>query len=63
MEAGNQFVWFPTRLGKYSDSADEHPRARVLTIQANLLSLHDNSSLGIVAVLDIRERVLSDILR
>lgn len=24
MEAGNQFVWFPTRLGNYSDSADQH---------------------------------------
>ena len=61
MEAGNQFVWFPTRLGNYSDSADQHQEL-VFSLSKQIYDLHDNSSLGIVAVLDIRERVLSDIL-
>lgn len=62
MAAGNSFVWFPTRLGLYSDTADSH-QAMVFSVAKQVFNVHDGRQLDMVVVLDIREEMLSDILK
>lgn len=62
MSAGNDFVWFPTRLGLYSDTADNH-QEMVFSVSKQVFNIHDGRQLGMAVVLDIREEMLSDILR
>lgn len=62
MSAGNDFVWFPTRLGLYSDTADNHEEV-VFSVSKQVFNIHDGRQLGMAVVLDIREEMLSDILK
>lgn len=62
MAAGNDFVWFPTRLGLYSDTADSH-QEMVFSVSKQVFNVHDGRQLDMVVVLDIREEMLSDILK
>jgi len=62
MSAGNDFVWFPTRLGLYSDTADSH-QEMVFSVSKQVFNIHDGRQLGMAVVLDIREEILSDILK
>lgn len=60
--AGNDFVWFPTRQGYYSDTADSHKEV-VFSVSKQVFNIHDGRQLGMAVVLDIREEMLSEILR
>jgi len=60
--AGNYFVWYPTRLGLYSDTADSH-QEMVFSVSKQVFNIHDGRQLNMVVVLDIREEMLSDIMR
>lgn len=60
--AGNDFVWFPTRLGLYSDTADSH-NEMVFSVSKQVFNIHDGRQLDMAVVLDIREEILSDILK
>lgn len=60
--AGNDFVWFPTRLGLYSDTADSH-KEMVFSLSKQVFNIHDGRQLHMAVVLDIREEMLSDILK
>jgi len=60
--AGNDFVWFPTRLGLYSDTADSH-KEMVFSVSKQVFNIHDGRQLHMAVVLDIREEMLSDILK
>jgi two-component system sensor histidine kinase YesM len=62
MGAGNDFVWFPTRQGYYSDTADSHKEI-VFSVSKQVFNIHDGRQLGMAVVLDIREEMLSEILR
>jgi two-component system sensor histidine kinase YesM len=62
MAAGNDFTWFPTRLGLYSDTADNHEEV-VFSLSKQVFNIHDGRQLGMAVVLDIREEMLSEILR
>lgn len=62
MGAGNDFVWFPTRRGYYSDTADSHEEV-VFSVSKQVFNIHDGRQLGMAVVLDIREEMLSEILR
>ncbi|MFF2887268.1 sensor histidine kinase [Paenibacillus sp. NPDC057967] len=62
MAAGNDFVWFPTRRGYYSDTADSHEEV-VFSVSKQVFNIHDGRQLGMAVVLDIREEMLSEILR
>lgn len=62
MAAGNDFVWFPTRLGLYSDTADSH-KEMVFSVSKQVFNIHDGRQLHMAVVLDIREEMLSDILK
>ncbi|MFC4601809.1 cache domain-containing sensor histidine kinase [Cohnella hongkongensis] len=62
MSAGNDFVWFPTRLGFFSDTADSHEEM-VFSVSKQVFNIHDGRQLGMAVVLDIREEMLSDILK
>ncbi|RJE90334.1 sensor histidine kinase [Paenibacillus sp. 1011MAR3C5] len=62
MGAGNDFVWFPTRRGYYSDTADSHEE-HVFSVSKQVFNIHDGRQLGMAVVLDIREEMLSEILR
>lgn len=60
MRGGNRFAWFPTREGHYADSFDKHSE-NVFSLAKQIFNINDGSSLGTVAVLDIREEVLAEI--
>lgn len=62
MAAGNDFVWSPTRRGYYSDTADSHEEV-VFSVSKQVFNIHDGRQLGMAVVLDIREEMLSEILR
>ncbi|MUG45429.1 sensor histidine kinase [Paenibacillus woosongensis] len=61
MAERNAYVWFPTRLGQYSDTADNHEEL-VFSLAKQVFNIHDGRQMGMVVVLDIREEMLSDIL-
>ncbi|WHX48030.1 sensor histidine kinase [Paenibacillus woosongensis] len=61
MAERNSYVWFPTRLGQYSDTADNHEEL-VFSLAKQVFNIYDGRQMGMVVVLDIREEMLSDIL-
>ena len=56
----NNFGWFPTRVGHFADSVDAHTE-KVFSLTKQIFDINDGSSLGTVAVLDIREDILAEI--
>lgn len=62
LAAGNKFVWFPTRQGLYSDTADSH-KEMVFSVSKQVFNIFDGRQLDMAVVLDIREEMLSDILK
>lgn len=60
MQGENNFGWFPTRAGHFADSVDAHTE-KVFSLTKQIFDINDGSSLGTVAVLDIREDILAEI--
>src|SRR5205085_737564 len=60
LEDGSNFRWFPTRLGTYVDSLNSQ-NVHVFSLAKQIYKTSDDSPVGIVAVLDIREDVLKEI--
>jgi two-component system sensor histidine kinase YesM len=60
MRGENNFGWFPTRAGHFADSVDNHTE-NVFSLTKQIFDINDGSSLGTVAVLDIREEILAEI--
>lgn len=60
MQGENNFGWFPTRVGHFADSVDAHTE-KVFSLTKQIFDINDGSSLGTVAVLDIREDILAEI--
>ncbi|WP_248927237.1 cache domain-containing sensor histidine kinase [Paenibacillus hamazuiensis] len=60
LEDGSNFRWFPTRLGTYVDSLNSQS-VHVFSLAKQIYKTTDDSPIGIVAVLDIREDVLKEI--
>jgi two-component system sensor histidine kinase YesM len=62
MRAGNSFIWFPTRIGHFSASADHHSE-NVFALAKQMFDINDGSPMGMVAVIDIREEMLKEICK
>jgi two-component system, sensor histidine kinase YesM len=62
MDGGNKFQWFPTHVANFADSAGSGDE-NVFTLTKQVFNLVDGDSLGVVAFIDIREEILSDICR
>lgn len=58
---GSNFRWYPTRYGTYVDSLNSQS-AHVFSLAKQLYKTSDDSPLGIIAVLDIREDVLKELV-
>ncbi|GIP30151.1 sensor histidine kinase [Paenibacillus sp. J23TS9] len=61
LEDGSNFRWYPTRYGTYVDSLNSQS-AHVFSLAKQLYKTSDDSPLGIIAVLDIREEVLKELV-
>lgn len=61
LEDGSNFRWFPTRLGTYVDSLNSQS-VHVFSLAKQIYKTSDDSPVGIIAVLDIREDVLKEIV-
>jgi len=61
LEDGSSFRWYPTRYGTYVDSLNTQS-AHVFSLAKQLYKTSDDSPLGIVAVLDIREDVIKELV-
>ncbi|MDD9270962.1 sensor histidine kinase [Paenibacillus sp. GCM10023248] len=61
LEDGSHFRWFPTRLGAYVDSLNTQ-NVHVFSLAKQIYKMSDDSPVGIIAVLDIREDVLKEIV-
>lgn len=60
LEDGSHFRWFPTRQGTYVDSLNTQ-NVNVFSLAKQIYKTSDDSPIGIVAVLDIREDVLKEL--
>lgn len=60
LDDGSNFRWFSTRLGTYVDSLNAQT-VPVFSLAKQIYKMSDDSPVGIVAVLDIREDVLKEI--
>ncbi len=60
INAGNHFSWFPTRICYFYESA-RSGKENVFSLTKQVVDINDGSSMDMVAVIDIREGVLSDI--
>ncbi|MFC5446988.1 cache domain-containing sensor histidine kinase [Paenibacillus aestuarii] len=60
LEDGSNFRWFPTRIGTYVDSLNSQS-VPVFSLAKQIYKTSDDSPVGIIAVLDIREDVLKEI--
>ncbi|SEC75498.1 sensor histidine kinase [Paenibacillus sp. GP183] len=60
LEDGSNYRWFPTRLGTYVDSLNSQ-NVLVFSLAKQIYKASDDSPVGIVAVLDVREDVLKEI--
>ncbi|CAH1199480.1 hypothetical protein PAECIP111891_01274 [Paenibacillus allorhizoplanae] len=60
LEDGSNFRWFSTRLGTYVDSLNTQ-NVHVFSLAKQIYKMSDDSPVGIIAVLDIREDVLKEI--
>lgn len=58
---GSNFRWYSTRYGTYVDSLNSQS-AHVFSLAKQLYKTSDDSPLGIVAVLDIREDVIKELV-
>ncbi|MEC0373585.1 sensor histidine kinase [Paenibacillus chibensis] len=61
LEDGSNFRWYPTRYGTYVDSLNSQS-AHVFSLAKQLYKTSDDSPLGIIAVLDIREDVIKELV-
>ncbi|BFT74370.1 sensor histidine kinase [Paenibacillus sp. P36] len=61
LEDGSNFRWFPTRFGTYVDSLNSQS-VHVFSLAKQIYKTSDDSPVGIIAVLDIREDVLKEIV-
>lgn len=61
LEGGSSFRWYPTRYGTYVDSLNSQS-THVFSVAKQLYKISDDSPLGIVAVLDIREDVIKELV-
>ncbi|GIO34479.1 MULTISPECIES: cache domain-containing sensor histidine kinase [Paenibacillus] len=61
LEDGSNFRWYPTRYGTYVDSLNTQS-THVFSLAKQLYKTSDDSPLGIVAVLDIREDVIKELV-
>lgn len=61
LEGGSNFRWYPTRYGTYVDSLNSQS-THVFSVAKQLYKISDDSPLGIVAVLDIREDVIKELV-
>lgn len=62
MEKGNEFSWFPTRQALYGYDNDSH-KVNVFSLGKQVYNINNMGVMNLVAVIDIREEVLSDIFR
>ncbi|MFD0698962.1 sensor histidine kinase [Paenibacillus sp. GCM10027628] len=60
LDDGSNFRWFSTRLGTYVDSVNTQ-NVPVFSLAKQIYKTSDDSPVGLVAVLDIREDVLKEI--
>ncbi|MWV47238.1 HAMP domain-containing protein [Paenibacillus sp. HJL G12] len=61
LEDGSNFRWYSTRYGTYVDSLNSQS-AHVFSLSKQLYKTSDDSPLGIIAVLDIREDVIKELV-
>ncbi len=61
LEGGSSFRWYPTRYGTYVDSLNSQS-THVFSVAKQLYKISDDSPLKIVAVLDIREDVIKELV-
>lgn len=61
LEDGSNFRWYPTRYATFVDSLNSQS-VYVFSLAKQLYKSSDDSPLGIVAVLDIREEVIKDLV-
>lgn len=60
IKGNNNFLWIPTREGYYFESTKSY-KENVFSLSKQVFNINDGSSLNMVAVIDIREEVLSSI--
>ncbi|MBB6733984.1 sensor histidine kinase [Cohnella zeiphila] len=58
---GSNFRWYPTRYATYVDSLNSQS-TNVFSLAKQLYKISDDSPVGIVAVLDIREEVIKELV-
>lgn len=61
LTGGSNFRWYPTRYGTYVDSLNSQS-THVFSVAKQLYKISDDSPLKIVAVLDIREDVIKELV-
>lgn len=61
LKGGSNFRWYPTRYGTYVDSLNSQS-THVFSVAKQLYKISDDSPLKIVAVLDIREDVIKELV-
>lgn len=61
LEDGSNFRWYPTRYATFVDSLNSQS-SYVFSLAKQLYKISDDSPLGIVAVLDIREEVIKELV-
>ncbi|MBB6634212.1 sensor histidine kinase [Cohnella thailandensis] len=61
IEDGSNFRWYPTRYATFVDSLNSQ-NSYVFSLAKQVYKISDDSPLGIVAVLDIREEVIKDLV-
>ena len=61
LQDGSNFRWYPTRLGTYVDSLNSQS-VHVFSLAKQIYKTSDDSPVGIIAVLDIREDVLKELV-
>jgi two-component system sensor histidine kinase YesM len=61
LDDGSNFRWYSTRYGTYVDSLNSQSNY-VFSLAKQLYKISDDSPLGIIAVLDIREDVMKELI-